>query len=366
MSDTPQKVIIHAPRRHSDDTDDHVWEDLEGYLFQGFLTSQATWLDWSFVFKTLNQHEIRTLGFFRPLGTSPLKQKTIFRNTFIAHSVLMLNGQNMLDDRVRHIRKLIGVIDKLPASILEKIFEELNSLNSRATRLHPLAEVYAYESRGRFRWLQVKSGPINSPNFTGIPGTQELGMNLCQQTYVAVSQIIDSRDGYERDWANAKFIGGCFAGKGIRQIEEQDKARKQREDEDRMQHRESVLKAYLNRTGTVVEKPPELITLPDGRTAEVVSRQRANTVEELADQLSRALSNEKDAHDLVIEAEIKRAQERAAEIEKQKRVIAAQNANIPSMQLGSRVLTSKEVEERARRMKALANQDTEELFPASE
>jgi hypothetical protein len=356
---TPKRVIISVPKPEVV-SDDGVWDDLEVYLFTGFLTSSAVFENIHFVFKTLNHTELRGLEYFRPVGASSSKLRTIFKNTFIAHSLFMLNGQNVLFDRTRNMRKMLSLIEKLPQQVTDKILEELNALNNRATRLHPLTEVYAWESRARYKWLHTKDAPINSSTSTGIVGTSEIGMNYCQQTFVALSRIIDSRDEFENAWSNAKFIGGCFAGKGIRSIEDKDKARLARDEELRAEKKRDALKAYLNRTILSPTKTPELISLPDGRLAEVVSRQQANTVEELAEQLSRALSNEKDAHDLAVEAEIRRAREHMALVEQQKRELAAQNVPIPKMQLGSRILSAKEVEDMKERLKPLEAKPIEE------
>jgi len=350
-----QKVYISVPKPPVF-PDDGVWDDLEFYIFTGFLTGRASWQGWAFVFKTLNHLEIRNLDFFRPTAASTTEEKSAFRTSFIAHSIFMLNGQNMLPDRDRTIRQLIKLIAKLPVNIQDKIVEELTALNNRAHRLYPLVEVYTHETRGRWRWAQIRDLNIASATITGISGTQDLGMNHCQASYVALSRIADMAEEAERDWSNAKFIGSCFIGKQIKSIDDKDQARHAKEKEDRRARKEQVLSAYLNRS-FVAPDTKEYITLPDGTNAEVVQRYKANTVEELAEQLSKALSNEKDAHDLIIEREMLKAQERSREIANQTPKVL--NTIDPSRsQLGSRVISSDEMKARHERLKALAiNQD---------
>jgi hypothetical protein len=142
-------------------------------------------------------------------------------------------------------------------------------------------------------------------------------MNMCQQTWTALCQMIDHREDMEREWANAKFIGGCFAGKGVRQIEERDRGRLEQERVDREELKIKVLYRYLNRTEDGKD-PEEFIKLPDGRTASVAKRFKAESAEELASELSAALSGEKDYHDLVIERKRQEFIERSKELDLQR------------------------------------------------
>jgi hypothetical protein len=131
-----------------------------------------------------------------------------------------------------------------------------------------------------------------------------------------MNHILDKRDDMEAAWQNAKFIGGCFAGKGIRQVEERDKNRKELEKKEVEDKRSDALRKYMN-AGGGKEDLTEQVVLPDGRKAEVVSRFKAESAEELADMLARALNDEKDAHDLAVESHIRKLNERSEEIQKE-------------------------------------------------
>jgi len=231
----------------------------------------------------------------------------------------MVDGVNTIYERPRHINRLIKVISKLNPKLQNKILENLAYINQRATRLFPLAESYCHENRSRYRWLQTHNIPIHSPMATGIPGTDTLGMNYCQQMWTAVNRIIDRRDDMERDWQNAKFVGSCFAGKGVRSVDEKDRMRHEKERVEREEQKIKVLHDYLNRKSGVEEPKPK-VHLPDGRSAELFEgtqsdgKFRAETAEELAEQLERALAGEKDFHDLVIEAKERELRVRANSI----------------------------------------------------
>ena len=241
-----------------------------------------------------------------------------FRARFIAYSIFMANGSNYLFDRPRHIDKLFKLILKLSDTVQNKIIENLTILNERSTHLYPLIEVYAYENRSRIKWAYSKTSPVHSSMNTGIPGTEQLGMNSCQQMWTALSQIIERRDEVEREWQHAKFIGSCFAGKGMRAIDERDRNRLEKERIDRDELKMKVLFRYLNRNNTDEKETEAQITLPDGRKAFVVKKFKAETAEELAKEMSVVASGEKDHHDRVMEAETLRMRKRANIISKER------------------------------------------------
>jgi hypothetical protein len=335
------KVTITVPDTYRKVSDD-VWQELENFLYVGFLTATSIVQGQSFIFKTTNQLELRLINYIRLTDTSSLAKKNIFRSQFIAYSIFMINGRNALFERPRHIDRMITAISRLPAVMQDKILENIAALNERAVRLYPLVEVYAYENRSRFKWMHTRLSPVHSSLNTGIPGTDELGMNLCQQTWVALNHIIDRREEMEREWSHAKFIGSCFAGKGIRSIDERDRSRLEKERVDREELKIKVLHRYLNRT-SASEDPEELIVLPDGRKASVTKKFKAETAEELAAEMSSAVSGLKDYHDLVIEAKQKEMRERAIMINRERMKMYSAPQLSPGVQssTGSRILGGK-------------------------
>lgn len=299
-----------------------VWDEIHLHLTQGFLTSQSHVLGQTFVFKTVNEHELRLIEAAKPHRTASPEARTSFRSLFIAYSLFMINGENVLVDRPRHMRRLVRTVSRLPGPVQDKILEGLGSLNQRASRLHPMVEVYAYENRSRFRWLQTVDTPVHSVLATGIPGTCDLGMNGCQSIWTALNRLIDRREAMERDWQNAKFVGSCFAGKGVRSVDERDRNRQEKERTEREDLKMKVLYRYLNRLPPGSDGEPEkMAELPDGRQVKVERTFRAESAEELAEQLSAALSGEKDYHDMIVDAQIQRLAGRAQDIEDEHRAI---------------------------------------------
>lgn len=338
---TQERIKIDIPKVHQQGSDE-VWAELEKYIFTGFLVNPAIIHNHNFVFKTLNHYEVKNIEFMKPAKSAPSETKSHFRHCFIAYSIFMIDGVNVLYERQRNLRGIIRTISKIPAPIQDKIVTHLSALNNQAHRLHPLAEIYVQENRSRYRWLQVQGFAVHSPLATGIAGTEDIGMNYSQQTWVALNRLQDKREDMERDWTNAKFIGSCLAGKGVKAVDERDKARHERERVEHEEKKMELLHSYLNRTTSAEEDPKNLAKLPDGRSATIVKRFSATSVEELAGQLSQALNGEKDHHDSVVEAQVNKLRLRSQSIDKNKHKMYELPASSHSSETGSRVLSGKQ------------------------
>jgi hypothetical protein len=334
-----RRVQISIPEQYKV-TSDEVWEDLESYLFTGFLTSHAKLVGRSFVFKTLNHVEIQGMSYLRPAGGSPADVQETYKAAFIAHSVFYIDGENVLHERPRFINRLVKTVKKIPAKVQDEILEQLGALNGKASRLHPLTEVYVHENRSRFKWLQLKGTSVNFASSTGISGTDLLGMNYCQQAWTALNRLLDQREEMESEWSNAKFVGSCFNGKGVRSVDERDRARKERERSEREDKKMRVLYRFLNRLPAGDDRVPSEVTLPDGRRASVVKSFRAESVDDLAEQLSAALSGEKDHHDRIVEARERQNMERRQDIDGLRRLVYSSPGVDPGGSVAGRYASS--------------------------
>lgn len=315
----PSRVKVHAPPKN-DNIDFSVYSDLENYIHVGFLTTSAIIQNTHFVFKTLNAAEIDLINLSRPSRPTDISQAEYFRANLIAHSILFVNGLNSILSRNESMPKLVKTIRKMSSEIQDHIVGNLGILNRRANRTSILLEAYVHEDRSRYKWLQVSSMKLNDSSITGIPGSENIPLNNAQLAWVAYNKIFDKRDAFEANWQNAKFIGGCFVGKGMRTIEDRDRHRKSTEKNQINEKKLELIKKYSEEINSE-HIPKEEVMLPDGRKAEVVSRHKAESAAELADQLTKALNNEKDAHDLAIERHIEMMRKRAQESEQEKSAI---------------------------------------------
>jgi hypothetical protein len=137
---------------------------------------------------------------------------------------------------------------------------------------------------------------------------------------MALSEILDRREQAENEWNNAKFIAGAFVGREINKVHDKDRSRIAKEKSDVQELKFKVLNAYLNRDDPYVgdEEEGGVVSLPDGRQATVVSRKQATTAQELAQELSAALSHEKDEHDLIVDQYLAKSAEEAHQLEQER------------------------------------------------
>lgn len=289
-----------------------VWKDVEPLLYRGFLTLPAEINGVYFVFKSLNHHEFELLRFY---GDYRDTKKQAFWDIFLAHCVFVVDGVNILKDRDRWIQKVSEVFLSLPKGVKSDIIRHVSEVNRKASVALTLTEAYAMEPMSRYRWMQLKGLDLSSVSVTGIEGTQQLGLNWAQQLWRALNLVEDRNEQQERDWENAKFVGSCFAGKGISKVYSHDTERRRKEHEERISRKDRILREVL--LGEKVDSkntalPGAVITIP-------------KTVEELASQLEKDLRGEQDWHDKVIEEHERRIKDQYQSRRTQQEEVAKEN-----------------------------------------
>lgn len=347
----PEDIRIPTPKEP--EVDPAVYRDVENLLFRGFLILPAEINGVTFLFKSINHHEFEYIQWVSGSMSGDLTGKSIERyyNAFLAFGVFMIDGQNILPEREKWIPIIQDHFEKMPPSARGKIIQYLSEVNRRASSAVTLTEAYNTESYSRFKWAQFRGLDVMSSASTGINGSERLGTNFAQLVWRALNYFEDLRDTAEREWDNAKFIGSCFAGKGIQKIYTQDTNRRQKEREDRTKRKDQLIRQVVLR-----EDPEEAKN--SGRYVMTVAR----TAEELADQLERGLRGEKDWHDEVVareeaklRAQIRDRQTKVQEIVKSR----DQEQALPYMASSSlEGISSEEVQQRIERKRQLEHQQT--------
>lgn len=264
-----------------------VYRDVEAMVFRGFIVLPADINDVQFVFKSLNQHEFSTVRLLS--GADEDKELPArFWSLFLAQGVLIVDGINVLTERATAVPMLAKLFEDLPKDARRKIIRYLSEINRRAANAVTLTEAYAMEKYSRFRWAQTKGLDLTSPSISGIDGTQHLGLNWAQLLWRALNYFDDMEYDNEREWENAKFIGSCFAGKGLQKIYGQDTRRRESERDEKAARKDRLLRHIL------LGEPLEESSV-QGAVVQV-----AHTVEELAKQLEADLKGEQDFHDRVV------------------------------------------------------------------
>jgi len=288
------KVIAKAPEVRPE-----VYKDVEAMLFRGFILLPAEIGDVQFVFKSLNQHEFNTVRLLS--GADGDGPSTKFWTLFLAQCVLIVDGINVLADRAGAMPLLLKLFEELPKDARKRIVRYLSEINRRAANAVTLTEAYAMEKFSRFRWAQTQGIDLTSPSVTGLEGTAALGLNWAQLLWRALNYYEDMEYENEREWENAKFIGSCFAGKGLQKIYGQDTRRREAARTEKMERKDRLLRHVL--LGESLES-----SSADGAVVKA-----AHTVEELAHQLEADLKGEQDFHDRVVSAAEERFREQHAQ-----------------------------------------------------
>jgi len=288
--ESSEDIRIDAPREPEINPD--VYRDVSVLINRGFLMASSEINGIPFVFKTLNQNEyemVKLLSGYMDDNATFVPPR--FWDLFLAHMVLFVDGQNVLTDRSKYLADLADTFRDMPNALRVRFIRLLSELNRKSTKAAMLVEAYSTENYSRWRRAQVQSMDICSPSLTGIDGTHKLGLSYVQLVWRALNHYEDIRNRQEVDWENAKFIGGCFAGKGIQKIYNRDNDRRTKERQEKWSKKDRIVRHVV--LGEPLEK--------EGRFDGSQIVQVASTVEELADQVEKSLRGEKDWHDLVID-----------------------------------------------------------------
>ncbi len=291
-----EPIHIDVPR--APEVRPEVYRDVEALLFRGFLTVPANINGVLFVFKSLNQHEFEQLRFLGG-GEEHAEPTAKFWDMFLAYGVFLVDGANILPHRDDALPKLAESFAQFQRAARQKIIRHLSEVNRRASNAITLTEAYAMENYSRFRWGQLQGLDLMRPSVTGIAGTELLGMNWGQLLWRAINYYEDLHQRSEQDWENAKFVGGCFAGKGLNKIHGQDRQRREKDRDEKAARKDKLLRHIL------LGEP--LAAAPEYKGG--VKVQVAHTVEDLATQLEHDLRGDKDFHDKVVEAHEARVRE---------------------------------------------------------
>jgi hypothetical protein len=327
-------------------------------LFRGFLHVPAEINGVRFVFKSLNHHEFDLLNLCTDGVRGDFASIQRFHNLFLAYGVLMVDGVNVLRDRERWLPDIAATFEELSVEARRKTIWHLSEINRRASKAVVLTEAYAMESQSRLRWAQLKGMDLTSTSVTGIVGTDVLGMNWGQLTWRALNYFNDVKEQTEREWDDAKFIASSMAGKGMSRVHQQDRERRRKEVQERIERKDRILRF------AILGEPI------DSTTKGSVPMKTASTFEELQDQLERDLKGEKDWHDMVVDAHEQRVRDQYQL--RQERVRELQEANAEKFGKHSLVaatefegLTADEVKFRVNRRRQIAAQrlSAQQVFP---
>jgi len=268
-----------------------AYTNLADLIFKGFLTAEMLIANQSLILKTVNEKEYDLIKMYTGSPTAKNYQAK-FNIYFLIFSLFVLENQNILYEREKKISELYDFFLKLPEVIFRKMIEELNKIRATEYEVLKYIEGFSYTNISRNAWRALHGNLPTCSEFTGIPGTSEMGLNVHQESWIVINQALDVEEDYNRQFSLALMISSASNPKGSRHLRSQHDS-VSKSSEDRRQR--------LAKEGYIDVKKWS----PEGWAAPV------DTVEELVAELDRQMTGQKDKHDLFIENYLKNIRDQA-------------------------------------------------------
>jgi hypothetical protein len=282
-------------------TRDEAYQSLSDLIFKGFLTMGIELAGKLFVFKTVNEKEFDLVKLHAGITSNP-DYALRFNINYLIHSLLMVDGENVLKTRGVSNRKLYSFFEGIPDVLYRKIITQLGVLRQTSFDAMKFVEGFSYTDFSRRLWKICGNTPTRD-ELTGIPGTGLMGLNIHQESWILINKMLDEEEIYNRHLSLAILVASASNPKGIRKVRAQHDASAQKTEERRTQ---------LAQDGTPEKK---LDWHAEGWAAPV------DTAEELVAELERQMTGHKDRHDVFMEdhmEELKKEAEEQVQQTKQK------------------------------------------------
>ena len=281
---------------------DFAYHALADLVYRGALFINAEFAGYSFVFKTVNEREYGLIR-LRAGSQKRVDYDSRFNAAYLAYSVFMVNGENVLKgDRGENLNTLINFFNTIPAVLFNRILNEIINLRSSLMDISTFMEGFCYTQQSKQAWDLLGSSKINDDDFTGIQGMKAIGLNIYQENWIQVNQMLDEEEAYNQKLHLALLIASASNPKGSRKIRAQHDSSVQTIKDKR----KTVAKEGFSRKSSWSEQG---WALP------------VDTAEELVAELERQMSGLKDKHDLLVEEYLKGLQDESDKVvfeEKQK------------------------------------------------
>ena len=222
---------------------ERFYGDVEELLSPGFLAHPVAVGKVRFTLRSLSPSDSYLLRYRADLSENAYAVD--WKRWVVSHSVWMINGKIVLNEPNTPVR-VFEALEKVPARAIDILYSVVLGLLKRTDRAFEGLEAYFYETSSRNKWKSVSS------DFTsltmGIPGAENLGLNLLQRLWVLYNRSEDERLTLRNSWEGFKLVASSNSPKGVSKIDQRDTQRSREEDE----RRQSIMdRYYYYRTGVV-------------------------------------------------------------------------------------------------------------------
>jgi len=311
--------------------------NIENIITQGFMPL-GLYLDNDYiVFKTLNESEYKLLRYY-----TDIKDNAKVLLYKLALSTFMINGNNVLNNRIENIPLLFSFYENLPYIFLYNINNELDKVYDEYIESLKYFEGFCYTNKSEYLWKALNNNnPIDNDYF-GITGCKSLGLNSVQENWIIINQKLDNEREYEQQFHLSVLVASSFNPKGAKSISRDFESKKQELEDVR-----AVISEYgYDKKRQEEEKKASKWTAP------------IRTKEDLVRELNRQMRGEMDNHDIFINNWINKQKKLAEETQKNienKQKEYRKNIEDIEMNSGledSRIITEEEAKNLTNKLKA--------------
>lgn len=261
------------------------YNDLSSLLVPGFLTSKVCFRGVTYNLRSLGPSDFFYLGQACDSEDWPLWAT--------ACSLWMVQGRPLLSSYPEGVPDVSDLLSGLHTPLLKILFPIVLSLSERAKVAATYLESYLYTDDSRYLWSSTGRGAESLISRAGLNGVDRLGVNYVQSSWRAWNTIEDLREEHEYQWSLTKVHLSSQSPKGVKKLEDQDKARIDAEKVRRHKIREYDRKRW------------EGLSDPSERPGPTDQTDRYGLKKKSWEDLSQEYKNSwdgiKDSHDLVVD-----------------------------------------------------------------
>lgn len=310
---------------------DEGYQALSDLIYRGFLLTSLNLAGNLFVFKTINEREYKLIKLYSGVEREGDKSYiNRFNMNYLIFSLFLSDGENILTKREDKHKEIYEFFNNVPNILCSLILGELMTLRETVSEAVDFIEGFSYTDRSRRIWKHCNGGYPSREEFTGIPGTSGLGLNVFQENWILINKMLDEEEKYNKDFSRSLFVASASNPKGVRSV--------RAKFDSNMQLMEKRRKR-IAKLGSIKKRDwtPEQWSAP------------VDTAEELVAEMMRQISGKKDRHDKFIEKHMdnirKRAEEKTRKVEKKLEEIRSKRTfGVLPLTVSQRALTSEETE----------------------
>jgi len=262
-----------------------MYDDLVPLVVPGFLTTTLRIGDLTLGLRSLSTNDT---GLLRQFAKENGPDWPFY---LAAASIWMIDGVPLLEGYPYTFKTAFDLLKRSHLSVVRAIFAQALAFFQRMRKANLVFESFLYEEDSRRMWDSTNDGVHPIQQQAGIPGVERLGMNSFQSSWIQWNRKEDTKISDDYSWSLTKVLVSVQSGKSGKKLDEKDKTRIAGEKSRRSAVQD---RAYYMWRGLVS---------PDGemKDSDVPTVHQPRSAAELAEEMRRWVSGEKDFHDKVVE-----------------------------------------------------------------